>query len=86
MDGTVDFFLKMAGVPDNVVADLDKSAPALAQLVALAKQLEPIFNKSQPLAAHIAQAAPLVKAAVPAITSVLPTVEELVAFATAKAK
>ena len=84
MNGIIDFGLKMAGLPDNVVADLDQSAPSLAKLVALAKQLEPIINKPQTLAQHIAQATPIIKAAIPDIMAVLPTVEELVAFATAK--
>ena len=84
MNGLIDFALKMAGLPDNVVADLNAAAPSLARLVELSKQIEPIISKPQTLAQHIALIIPLLKAAYPDVQSVIPLAEELIAFATVK--
>ena len=83
MNGFIDFALKsVVGIPDNVVADLDRTTPAMARLAALEQRLGPIINKPQTLEQHIAAIVPLVMAEYPDIKSVLPVVAELVSFAT----
>jgi hypothetical protein len=84
MNGFIEFILRTAGLPEATLADLEKEMPALARIVAAAKQLEPIFNKPQTLAKHIEQATPILKAAYPDVIAAAPTVEELVEFISSK--
>ena len=86
MNGFIEFILRTAGLPDATLADLEKEMPALARIAGAAKQLEPIFNKPQPLAQHIEQATPILKAAYPDIVAAAPTIEELVEFITSKSR
>ena len=76
----LDFILKLAGVPDDIIADLQQVSPPLANLVVVAKQLEPIINRKQTLAEHIEQVVPIVQGAWPDIMAVIPPGEALVTY------
>lgn len=84
MNPILKFALGLANVPDATVADLEKAFPGMQRLCAAAKQIEAVAQKSQPLEAHIEQIEPIIKAAYPDFVAVLPTVEELIQFASQK--
>ncbi len=84
MNLALKFALGLANMPETTVADLDKSWPGFAGLCDDMKAFAAIAQKSQPLEAHIEQALPILKKAYPQIVAVLPTVEELIQFASQK--
>ena len=84
MSGITDFLLKMAGLPDPLIAEIDAATPSFAKLVSLEQQLAPIFATPQTLSQHLAAATPLLQAAVPDILAVLPAIKSLSTFASAK--
>jgi hypothetical protein len=88
MNNLVKFALGLANVPPDTVADIDKSLPGMARLIAAAKELEPILTVAQP---HIDALTPLVpkamlilKAAYPDLIAVIPTAGEVIAFVSDK--
>ena len=85
MDGMMGFMLQMAGLPAPLIADINSVTPSISKLVEIEKQLGPIFAKSQPLSAHIAQATPILEQALPDILAVLPVAKGLADFALSKA-
>jgi len=88
MNGMLRFALGLANMPDETVADLEKSLPGFSRLVTATKQLQPIIQKAMPhvvaLEPLVQEAAPIVKAAYPDLVAVIPTVQELIVFVQGK--
>jgi len=84
VSGITDFLLKIAGVPEDVIAQIDTVTPSVTNLVALEEKLAPIFATPQTLAQHLTAATPLLQAAVPDILAVLPLIKSLSTLAVAK--
>ena len=84
----LDFALSIAGLPQDVINDLDNKLPGFARIVTATKELEPIITEAKPyvdkLLPLFAQAYPIVIKAWPDIVAVTPTVEALIKFANAK--
>jgi len=84
MNGMLRFALGLANMPDETVADLEKSLPGFSRLVASAKQLQPVIQKAMPhvvaLEPLVQEAAPIIKASYPDLVAVIPTVQELIVF------
>jgi hypothetical protein len=70
----IDFGLSLAGVPQEEIADLDKSLPALGRIVAAAKEAEPFLTQAKP---HVDALMPLMAQAMPHINALMPIVAKL---------
>lgn len=66
----LDFALRLEGLPEPVIAELDKQLPALERLAATVKQLEPMLTPILPI----------VNKAWPDIVAITPLVQSLIAF------
>ena len=86
----LDFGLRLAGLPDQAIADLDAALPGMARLAARARELQPILEKAKPhldaLEPLLHQAMPILQKAYPDLLAVMPTVEKLVEWAAAMEK
>lgn len=77
MNGLLRMALGLEGVPDLVIADLEKNTPAFTRLLAAAKELGPVIEKLRPL---LEQSAPVISKAYPDLVTVLPALEALAQF------
>ena len=84
MNGILRFALGLANMPAATVADLEKAMPGMQRLCEIATEIAAIAAKNQPLTAHVDQIEPIVKKAYPDFVAVIPTVEELIQFASQK--
>jgi hypothetical protein len=81
MNGTLRFVLGLANMPDGTVADIEKTLPGAQRLVAAARQIAAVAQKSQPLEAHVEQIEPLLKGEWADAVAAMPTAEEVLAWA-----
>jgi hypothetical protein len=84
MNGIEVTVLRLAGVPQSTIDEVEKAIPSTAALLNLIKQNQNLINKilavvaeAQPL---LVQALPLVNQAVVEINSVLPAAQDVLAF------
>lgn len=80
----VDLMLELAGVPNELVAEVEKSAPNAAALLKLIKDnqalLDEIRTTATKTAPLITQAIPLINQAAAEIKSLMPVAQDIVAF------
>lgn len=81
MNGVVKFALGVAGLPAQVVADIDKAMPGAARIIDAAKQLEPYLEQAHPhieaITPHLAAMAPHVTAMMPHLQALLPLFDKV---------
>lgn len=79
-----EFALGLAGVPQQTIADIEKSAPAAAALLKLFKDNQVLVSKIEALAIEaaplITQAMPLIQQAQAELKVLIPTAQEVIAF------
>jgi hypothetical protein len=80
----IDFMLGMAGVPSELIAEVEKVAPTAAALLKLAKDNDALIRKigavmteAQPL---LAQALPLINQAAAEVKVLMPAAQDVIAF------
>ena len=80
----IDFALGLAGVPSATIAEVEKASPAVAALLKLFKDNQPLLTKIEALLAEatplVTQALPLLKQAQSEIVAVMPAAQDIVAF------
>lgn len=84
MNGVETTLLRLGGVPQATIDEVEKALPSAAALVklvqdnaALIQEIIDLANKAQPL---LAQALPLVNQAIIEIDSVLPAAQDILAY------
>jgi hypothetical protein len=81
----LDIALKLAGMPQATIDELDRSMPGLARLAVVARNAEPLLTQAKPhldaLLPIAAKLWPQLQAAWPDIVAVTPTIEQLIEFA-----
>ena len=84
MNGVESTLLRLAGVPQATIDEVEKAVPTVAALLNLIKQNQDLLNKivavvteAQPL---LAQALPLDNQAIIEIDSVLPAAQDILAY------
>ena len=84
----IDFALRLAGMPQQTIDELNGSLPAAASLIKLFKDNEPLIRKFQALAAEaqplIDASVPLLRPAMAELDALLPAAQDVVAFLKSK--
>lgn len=83
MNGLVRLALHVANVPDDLVAEVQKDAPAAGRVLAAAQKLKPDLELLAPI---IARMAPTIKEAWPDVVAILPAAQKVEAFVEALLK
>ena len=78
MNNFIKFVLGLANIPEQAIADLDKSWPGIKRIADAAKELEPYLQQASP---HIDILEPLGLKMYPIIKSVWPDILELLPVA-----
>ena len=80
----IDFMLGIAGVPSELIAEVEKVAPTVAALLklvkdndALIRKIDAVIIEAQPL---LAQALPLINQAAAEMKIIMPAAQDVVAF------
>jgi hypothetical protein len=79
VNGLIKVGLGLAGVPDTLVADIERQVPGGGRLVVAAKQVQPDVLKLEALweqmSPHVAALLPLIEQALPIVNRVLPVIK-----------
>ena len=84
MNGLETTLLRLYGIPQETIDEIDKSLPAVAALVKLAQDNEDLIRQVMKVAAEAqplaAQMLPLIDKAMVEVQTVLPAIKDIIAF------
>lgn len=84
MNGIENVLLRISGMPQSTIDEIEKATPAAAALIKLAQDNDTLIHEIVDLAAKaqplLAQVAPLVNQAIIEIEALLPAARDLLAF------